>query len=192
MIDMETMENDVESLREQLHEEQGKNRMLQSQLVDTIKELRESNEREKIAQVVINELRNRAVVVSDEQEVEEQRVTDMKSVIIRNVLSYYDVTIEDVQSRNRQRQLVSIRRNIARLLREYTGLSLSEIGDVVGRDHSNVMHLLYKSYDNDGNKDVDSVREYRAYKNIRDDIEKEMAERMEIDNEINNKLNDKK
>lgn len=64
-------------------------------------------------------------------------------VIIKAVSNYYSVSVEDIKSQKRKREIALPRQVAMYLTRELTPLSLPAIGDVFGRDHTTVMH----SYD---------------------------------------------
>ena len=53
----------------------------------------------------------------------------------------YGYTAEDVIGKNRQKQLVSVRRQCVVMLRE-KGYSTTEIGRIMNRDHSTIVHAL--------------------------------------------------
>jgi chromosomal replication initiator protein len=61
------------------------------------------------------------------------------------VAAYFSVSIEDLCSPSRSRQLVNARQIAMYLTRELTELSLPRIGKAFGnRDHSTVMHATQK------------------------------------------------
>ena len=65
-------------------------------------------------------------------------------VIIKQVSNFYKVNKADVLSKIRKKDVVKARQVIMFLLREYMGISFSDIGDKVGgKDHTTVLH----SYD---------------------------------------------
>lgn len=62
--------------------------------------------------------------------------------IIEKVANYYNVSIKDVKGKSRKRQFVKARFISMYLIRNGTTLKLKTIGDIVGRDHTTVMHSL--------------------------------------------------
>ena len=61
--------------------------------------------------------------------------------VLTATASYFDVSIEDLQSKSRNRTLVTARQIAMYLLRELTDMSLPKIGqEFGGRDHTTVMH----------------------------------------------------
>lgn len=65
-------------------------------------------------------------------------------VIIKAVSAYYSVSVEDIKSQKRKREIALPRQVAMYLTREMTPLSLPAIGDVFGRDHTTVMHSCDK------------------------------------------------
>ena len=67
------------------------------------------------------------------------------ALVLATVAKYFDVSIEDMQSKSRTRTLTNARQVAMYLLRELTEMSLPRIGnDVGGRDHTTVMHAVRK------------------------------------------------
>ena len=67
------------------------------------------------------------------------------SLIMGETATYFGVSVEDLCSASRTRQLVNARQVAMYLARELTDLSLPKIGDAFGgRDHSTVMHANKK------------------------------------------------
>ncbi|MDO4916477.1 MAG: chromosomal replication initiator protein DnaA [Rothia sp. (in: high G+C Gram-positive bacteria)] len=61
--------------------------------------------------------------------------------VLAATAAYFNVTIEDLQSKSRNRTLVTARQIAMYLLRELTDMSLPKIGqEFGGRDHTTVMH----------------------------------------------------
>ncbi|NQY67906.1 MAG: hypothetical protein HRT72_09330, partial [Flavobacteriales bacterium] len=60
--------------------------------------------------------------------------------LYRIVQDKFDITEEQIKSPIRVRGLVDIRRIISIVLLNNTRMNLEEIGEVIGRDHSNVSH----------------------------------------------------
>ena len=65
-------------------------------------------------------------------------------VIIKAVSAYYSVSVDDIRSQKRKREIALPRQVAMYLTREMTPLSLPAIGDVFGRDHTTVMHSCDK------------------------------------------------
>lgn len=67
------------------------------------------------------------------------------ALVLSTVAKYFDVSIEDMQSKSRTRTLTNARQVAMYLLRELTEMSLPCIGnDLGGRDHTTVMHAVRK------------------------------------------------
>jgi chromosomal replication initiator protein len=66
-------------------------------------------------------------------------------LIMTEVADYFSLTMEDLCSPSRSRQLVTARQIAMYLARELTDLSLPRIGKAFGgRDHTTVMHAMKK------------------------------------------------
>lgn len=67
------------------------------------------------------------------------------ALVLSTVAKYFDVSIEDMQSKSRTRTLTNARQVAMYLLRELTEMSLPRIGnDLGGRDHTTVIHAVRK------------------------------------------------
>lgn len=67
------------------------------------------------------------------------------ALVLSTVAKYFDVSIEDMQSKSRTRTLTNARQVAMYLLRELTEMSLPRIGNNLGgRDHTTVMHAVRK------------------------------------------------
>jgi chromosomal replication initiator protein len=64
--------------------------------------------------------------------------------IVNLVCQYYQVDEEQLKSRSRKKTLNEARRVTAYLLRKHTELSLMDVGALMGRDHTTVLHALQK------------------------------------------------
>lgn len=65
--------------------------------------------------------------------------------VLTAVCDYYRVSVEDLKGRGRNKEVVTPRQMAMYLLREATGSSLPQIGDVLGgRDHTTVMYSVEK------------------------------------------------
>jgi chromosomal replication initiator protein len=62
-------------------------------------------------------------------------------IAMNDIAKEYDYTAEDIIGKNRSRKLVEIRRKCAVMLRE-KGYSTTEIGRIMNRDHSTIVHSL--------------------------------------------------
>ena len=107
----------------------------------------------------------------------------MNDKIIQTVCRKWRVLYSDVCGRCRKRELVFARMTIANFLREYTPLSTTEIGALISRDHSTVIHHI-KTYKDEFrfNKDFRNFAE--SIKEELDDIPKDPFA-LEIEEEFN-------
>jgi chromosomal replication initiation ATPase DnaA len=64
--------------------------------------------------------------------------------LIAAIAQEYDYTIEDVLGKSKLKALVAVRRKCMVMLRD-KGYSTTEIGRIMKRDHSTVVHALQKS-----------------------------------------------
>ena len=62
--------------------------------------------------------------------------------ILRTVTNYYGVSIEDIKGKCRKRKIVKPRQVIMFLLRTKARMVLSDIGEVMNRDHTTVSHSI--------------------------------------------------
>ena len=62
--------------------------------------------------------------------------------ILNTVSNYYGVSIEDIKGKCRKRKIVKPRQIIMFLLRTKARMVLSDIGDVLNRDHTTVIHSI--------------------------------------------------
>jgi chromosomal replication initiator protein len=88
-------------------------------------------------------------------------VPDMKQIIIESVVRATDVSMEDIQSKLRLREVVEARHLICYFLRNHTMMPLQKIGNLINRDHSTVIHG-YKTVKNLIETDAD----FRALTNL--------------------------
>ena len=67
-----------------------------------------------------------------------------KSISVTNVIYYicnvYEVTYEEVKSRTRLSKVVRARQMIAYVLHKIIGMTLSQIGELLSRDHSTIIY----------------------------------------------------
>jgi chromosomal replication initiator protein len=67
--------------------------------------------------------------------------------ILEDVCNYYNLKIDFVKSNDRYQHLVNARQLYCYLCRNYTVASLSEIGNLINRDHSTVVWSVNKIKD---------------------------------------------
>ena len=67
---------------------------------------------------------------------------ELASDILKTVSNYYGVSIEDIKGRCRKRKIVKPRQVIMFLLRTKARMVLSDIGEVLNRDHTTVIHSI--------------------------------------------------
>jgi hypothetical protein len=60
--------------------------------------------------------------------------------IMESVSKYYQITVSEITEKRRHAKIVRARQVAAYLLREDLRLSLHEIGAIINRDHSSVVH----------------------------------------------------
>ncbi len=90
---------------------------------------------------MMNQPLNEATAIQALQDVLVEAQPIPPSQVIEAVCRFYGVRSDDLQSRRRNREIVVPRQMAMYLLREETGLSLSEIGqELGGRDHTTVLH----------------------------------------------------
>lgn len=67
-----------------------------------------------------------------------------KDFVVDYVCNIFGVSFDELESPNRSRRLVKARQALTCLILEYTEMSLSEIGRMMNRDHSTIIHLRDK------------------------------------------------
>ena len=72
----------------------------------------------------------------------------MKDKIIQTVCKIWSTSLDDVCGKSRKQDVVYTRMTIAYFLRRHTILSTTEIGRLINRDHSTIIHYL-KAYDSE-------------------------------------------
>ena len=77
-----------------------------------------------------------------EQENEEQMLSAKE--IITYICTYYKVKYDDLLSNSRKQPLTTVRHITATLLMDNTDLNLNEIGKILNRDHSSILHAHKK------------------------------------------------
>ena len=107
----------------------------------------------------------------------------MKDKIIQAVCKIWNVSLDDVCGRSRKQDVVYTRMTIAYFLRQYTTLSTTEIGRLINRDHSTIVHYL-KTYDSEFrfNKDFRNFAE-RIKEDLQDIIKSSFV--LELEEEFN-------
>ncbi len=84
--------------------------------------------------------------------------------IIAKVADFYDITPDEVIGKGKTKNVANARQMSIFLIRKLTGLTLEQIGEVMNRDHSTVLHSIRKveeSLQNDP-KLVDTVHDITA------------------------------
>ena len=67
----------------------------------------------------------------------------IKSAITLEVVAeWFDISIKDILGYRRSRNIVNARSVVAFILRNNTSMSLPEIGTLINRDHSSVIHAV--------------------------------------------------
>lgn len=107
----------------------------------------------------------------------------MSDRIIQTVCRIWQVLYSDVCGRCRKRELVFARMAIANFLREYTPLSTTEIGALISRDHSTVIHYI-KTYKDEFRFNEEFRNFAKSIKEELDDIPKDPFA-LEIEEEFN-------
>lgn len=107
----------------------------------------------------------------------------MSDKIIQTVCRKWRVLYSDVVGNCRKQPLPLIRMTIAHLLRQYTALSLMQIGCLLHRDHSTVSHYL-KAYESEFRFNKDFRNFAKSIREELDDIPKDPFA-LEIEEEFN-------
>jgi chromosomal replication initiator protein len=64
--------------------------------------------------------------------------------IIEKIADFYNISPEEISGKGKTRNVANARQMAIYLIRKLTGLTLEQIGDVIGRDHSTVLHSIRK------------------------------------------------
>ena len=64
------------------------------------------------------------------------------AVTLEVVAEWFDISIKDILGYRRSRNIVNARSVVAFILRNNTSMSLLEIGTLINRDHSSVIHAV--------------------------------------------------
>lgn len=75
-----------------------------------------------------------------QKEYESKMVNEMKIVSI--ILNYFRINMDEIKEMNRHKIYVDARMYICYFLRKHTHLSLYKIGQLIGRDHASVIHMI--------------------------------------------------
>ena len=78
--------------------------------------------------------------------------------IIDTVTQYYQVSIKDIKGKSRKRRIVKPRQVTIYLLRTRARMILSDIGEVMNRDHTTIIHSV-KCIENDLSHPYDDTLE---------------------------------
>jgi len=93
-------------------------------------------------------LLNRAVSVNLAWEILENYAVHHSAPDFRNILEFicksYSLSVDELKSKSRKRQIVLARNTAFYLARKHTELSLKDIGDKLGRRHSTVLKGITK------------------------------------------------
>jgi len=77
---------------------------------------------------------------------EDRRTTNQmikySEVIIDKIAEYYKINAKDIKGKSRKRNFVKARFIAMHFIKNNTSLTLKVIGDIVGRDHTTVIHSL--------------------------------------------------
>lgn len=107
----------------------------------------------------------------------------MNDKIIQTVCKTWNRSLDDVCGKSRKQDVVYTRMTIAYFLRQYTKLSTTEIGNLINRDHTTIIHYL-KACDSEFrfNKDFRNFAE-RIKEDLQDIIRSSFV--LELEEEFN-------
>lgn len=75
-----------------------------------------------------------------------KKIHDSKRIdereIVSLILNYFRITMDEIKELNRHKIYVDARMYICYFLRKHTQLSLYRIGQLIGRDHASVIHMI--------------------------------------------------
>jgi chromosomal replication initiation ATPase DnaA len=131
-------------------------------------------ERLALLKMRINEFeRELAYIDSSLNKIEPERYLTIDMIIntvLKVMCHYFDVTKEEVLSKKRHRKIVRARHFFIYFVRLKSKMTLSEIGTVVGRDHTSCTHAINEINSQLTNKFDDAYREdYSTLKRMYDD-----------------------
>jgi chromosomal replication initiation ATPase DnaA len=93
---------------------------------------------------------------------------ESRNFIIESVAKEYSLTPKQMFKKCRERKFIECRKLVCYLLTKYTGLSLDNIGNIIGKDHSTVFHSKQWVIENFGN--VTEKKFYSTLKKIEDEV----------------------
>lgn len=102
--------------------------------------------------------------------------------IINKACLLWGVSREDVLGRSRKIPIPFARTMIAKTIRETHGISLAEIGRILDRNHSSIIHYI-KMYDSEYRYNQEFRNFANAMKEVAFDIKKDFQE--ELEDELN-------
>ncbi len=85
--------------------------------------------------------------------------------IIETVSTYFQISLEDILSNSREKKIIYPRQILIYLLRDILGMSFKNIGNIVKKDHSTVIHSYEKI-----NVMIASPKVYKDITNIKEKI----------------------
>lgn len=71
-----------------------------------------------------------------------KQMIEYGEAIIEKVALYYNIRVNDVKGKSRKQHFVRARFISMYFIRLKTSLTLTQIGDMLGRDHTTVLHSL--------------------------------------------------
>ncbi len=99
-------------------------------------------------QTLINEEAAEEIIEKSAQNLS-RRVTDAQ--ILKSIAEFFSITVDDLLSHNRRKEVVEPRQIAMYLLRDMLELSYPSIGEKLGRDHTTAIHA-YEKINRDVNK----------------------------------------
>lgn len=114
-----------------------------------------------------------------------------KDFVVDYVCNIFGVSFDELESPNRSRRLVKARQTLTCLILEYTEMSLSEIGRMMNRDHSTIIHLRDKMT-HDLTHDENLKEKYNKLKSLIEGNEKTSIHSPQKTNNKNNYPNPNK
>lgn len=82
--------------------------------------------------------------------------------VMLKVCKHFDITVEQLRSKTRERTLIVARSYYIHILYEFMGVTLQRIADSINRDHSSIIHLRNK-FNSDLNIYQDVRQPYRKF-----------------------------
>lgn len=74
-------------------------------------------------------------------------VEDGGREIAEAILEYFEVSFEELKSKNRKKHLIQARMYVSAFLRKYTLMTFEQIGDLMERNHATILHLCKRHKD---------------------------------------------